>query len=313
MTTAADPVTPPTPARPGRLSAQRLARPIFVANVVAQAGIVVTGGLVRITGSGLGCPTWPKCDQNLVVHPSAGIHGAIEFGNRLLTFVLAVVAIACIVVAWRLVPRRRSLVTLAVLTLAGIAVQAGLGGITVLTKLHPATVATHFLVSMVLIWIAVALVVRHRDPGDGPVELRVRREIRLAGHGLLVAGALVLVLGTVVTGSGPHSGDAEHPARFGFDVRSVSWLHADAVVLFVGVVLAIMLGLRLTSAPADVVRRSNVLLVVTLAQGAIGYVQYLTGVPEALVALHLVGACVLWVATLSLWFSMRTRGPVPTA
>ena len=281
---------------------------MFVAGLVAQTGIVLTGGLVRVTGSGLGCDDWPTCnDDRLVVRPADGFHGFVEFGNRLLTFVIGFVLIACVIAAWRVRPRRRSLVLLAVAGFAGIPAQAVLGGITVWTDLHPATVAAHFLLSMVLIAIAVALIARHDDGADGPPVLRVRRELRLAGHALVTIAAIVLVLGTVVTGSGPHSGDADEPARFGFDVRAVSWLHADVVLLFVGVLVAILLGLRLTDAPADLMRRGLVVAAVTAGQGAIGYVQYVTGVPEALVAAHLLGACLLWISVLQLWFAMRSR------
>jgi cytochrome c oxidase assembly protein subunit 15 len=300
--------------QPARTRRGTATRRIFLAGVFAQAAIVVTGGLVRITGSGLGCTDWPTCnDDKLVVRPSDGFHGFVEFGNRLLTFVIGFVLIACVVAAWRMRPRRRPIVLLAALGFVGIPVQAALGGITVLTDLHPATVAAHFLVSMVLIFFAVATVARYDDEGDAPPVLRVRRELRIASTALVLVGAAVLVAGTVVTGSGPHSGDADEPARFGFDVRVVSWLHADLVLVFLGVLFAVLLGLRLTDAPRDVMRRAVVVLVVTLAQGAVGYVQYVTGVPEALVAAHLIGACVLWVSVLWFWFSTRSRGAVDRA
>jgi cytochrome c oxidase assembly protein subunit 15 len=156
----------------------------------------------------------------------------------------------------------------------------------------------------------VVLVDRDSDEGDGPPVPRVRPEIRVLGRVMVGLALVVLVLGTVVTGSGPHSGDADEPARFGFDPRSVSWLHADGVLLLVGVIVALLLALRLTDAPADLRRRAWFLAVVVLAQGAIGYVQYFTGLPEAIVAAHVLGACLVWVGTLRVYLDMRTRGPV---
>jgi heme a synthase len=288
-------------------------RRIFWAGLITQTGIVVTGGLVRVTGSGLGCPTWPRCtDTSLapVRDQAEGIHGLIEFGNRLLTFVVAVALIACVVAAWRHRPRRTPLVVLAALGFGGILAQAVLGGITVLTDLHPATVAAHFLLSMALIAAALALLVRGDETGDGPPRPRVRPEIRILMRVVIGLTFVVLVLGTIVTGSGPHSGDAEDPARFGFDPRSVSWLHADGVLLLIGLLAALVFALHLTGAPRDVRIRSWVLVGVVLAQGLVGYVQYLTGLPEVLVALHLLGACLVWIFTLRLAYAMRERSAV---
>jgi cytochrome c oxidase assembly protein subunit 15 len=286
------------------------ARRIFAAVIVVQAGIVVTGSLVRLTSSGLGCPTWPKCAEDSFVPTDAqdeGFHKFIEFGNRLLTFVVLAVVIASIIAAWRQHPRRRPLLLLALAGLGGVVGQAILGGVTVLLDLHPATVAAHFLLSIALIAAAVVLHHRGRESGDGPVAVVVRQELRLLAWTLTALGAIVIVLGTIVTGSGPHSGDADEPARFGFDLRAVSWLHADAVILFVGLVIAMLLGLRLTGAPQRVQRAAMLLLGVTLAQGLIGYTQYLTGLPELLVAMHVLGACLLWIAVLHLQLTTRTR------
>jgi cytochrome c oxidase assembly protein subunit 15 len=288
-----------------------VARRIFWANLATQTGIVITGGLVRLTGSGLGCPSWPECSPGSytpVREQPEGYHVYIEFGNRLLTFLVTVVAVAALIAAWRLVPRRRPLVLLASAGLLGVFGQAILGGITVLTDLHPATVAAHFLLSMVLIAAAVALVERSAEAGDAPAQSLVRPEVRWLGRALLVVAAVVLVLGTIVTGSGPHSGDADDPARFGFDPRTVSWLHADVVIVFVGLVLAMVLALRLTDAPARARRRSVELLAVTLAQALVGYTQYFTDLPELLVAVHLLGACLVWIATWRLLYALRVRG-----
>lgn len=288
-------------------------RQIFWAGVVAQCGIVVTGALVRVTGSGLGCPTWPECASGSLVpvrEQEEGIHKLIEFGNRTLTFVLLVVIVLCLLAAWRQVPRRKPLVLLAAAGIAGIFAQAALGGVTVLTKLNPWTVASHFLLSMALIAAAVVLLDRDSDEGDAPPVARVRPEIRVLGRVMVALCVVVLTLGTVVTGSGPHSGDADEPARFGFDPRSVSWLHADSVLLLLGLLVALVLALRLTDAPHDLRRRAWFLVAVVVAQGAVGYVQYFTGLPEAVVAAHVVGACLVWVGVLRVYLAMRTRGPV---
>jgi len=279
-------------------------RRIFVAVVVAQSAIVVTGGLVRLTGSGLGCPTYPECVPGSYIpvrEQAEGIHSYIEFGNRLLTFVLTAVVVAAVVAAWRHRPRRQDLIVLARLQLVGVVAQAALGGVTVLTGLHPATVAAHFLLSMVLIAGAVVLL----DVSGGvQATPPVRPEIRWVGSVLLGVTGLVLMMGTVVTGSGPHSGDAEQPARFGFDPQTVSWLHADLVFLFVGLAVAMVLALRLTDAPVRTSRRAGALLAVILVQGAVGYVQYFTDLPEALVALHLVGACLVVITVVRLQLAL---------
>lgn len=291
------------------------ARWALVANVVAQVGIVVTGGLVRLTGSGLGCPTWPQCVPGSyipVVQQPQGIHKYIEFGNRTLTSVVGVVALAALVAVVLDVRRRgrpRGLVALAAVPLAGVLVQAVLGGITVLTHLSPATVAAHFLVSAGIIAASTALLVRAQQD-DGPPAPVVRDELRWLAWALGALTALVLALGTVVTGSGPHSGDAEAPARFGFDPRSVTWLHSDAVLLWFGVLLALLMALRLTEAPTAARRAALVTLGVGLVQGLIGYGQYLTGLPVAAVALHMLGACLLVVAVTRLLLSLRQRQPV---
>ena len=293
-------------------------RQVFVAGIVAQAGIVVTGGLVRLTGSGLGCPTVPQCVPGSylpVERQPQGFHKLIEFGNRSLTFVVAIVIVCCIVAAWRSRPRRPPLVVLAAIGLMGVFSQAILGAITVLTRLNPVIVAAHFLLSLPLIAAAVALAERANDAGDGPPVSLVRREVTGLGRLLAAAALVVIVLGTVVTGSGPYSGDKDHPARFGFDEAKASWLHADAVLVFVGLVVALLIAVRLTDAPAKAVRRVNVLIGVTLIQGAIGYTQYFTGLPWVLVSVHMLGATLLWIAVLRVQFALRRRevGGLPGA
>lgn len=284
-------------------------RRILLTNVVLEVGIVVTGGLVRLTGSGLGCPTWPECVPGSftpVAHQAQGIHKVIEFGNRTLTSVVGLAAIAVILAVWKLAPGRRSLLRLSTLPLLGVVAQALLGGITVLTGLNPATVAAHFLLSMVIVAISTLLLVRAGEGDAAPTPV-ARREVGLLARVTVALGAVVLALGTVVTGSGPHSGDAAHPTRFGFDPRSVSWLHADAVMLFTGLVVAMLVAVRLVDAPARTRRAWTWVLVVTLAQGVVGYVQYFTGLPEAVVAAHMLGASLLVVTLTRGLLSLRTR------
>ncbi|MDK3256372.1 COX15/CtaA family protein [Blastococcus capsensis] len=280
---------------------------VALVNAVANGLIVVTGGLVRLTGSGLGCPTWPRCtDESFVATPELAGHGVIEFGNRLLTFVLAAAAIAAVVVVWR--SPRRDLRTLAVLTFLGIPAQAALGGVTVLTGLNPWTVAAHFLLSAVLVALATTLWLRSREPGvGGPL---LRRPLVLLVNGIAAATAAVLVLGTVVTGSGPHSGDVPDdpdatPVRMGFDPELVSQLHADVVFLLLGLTIALLVALHATDSPGRVRRATRDLLVVQLAQGVIGYVQYFTDLPIALVLAHMLGAVLVTAYTARLVWSVR--------
>ena len=302
----------PAPPRAG----SRWLSPILLANLVAEVGIVVTGGLVRVTGSGLGCPTWPECVDGSItptVEQAEGFHKYIEFGNRTLTGVVGILALLSVVAVF-LWARRRAMQVAAFAVLGGVVAQAVLGGFTVLLGLHPATVAAHFLLSMVLVVAASYLWFARHESGSAPVPLVAPLAARLAWVTCGV-GALVLLLGTVVTGSGPHSGDADEPARFGFDARTVSWLHADVVMLFLGLVVATWLAARLTS--TDAVRGPGrawlVVLGVSLAQGVIGYVQYFTALPEALVVAHMLGASLLVVALTQGVLALRSREPAPTS
>jgi heme a synthase len=274
---------------------------LTLANMVANGVVVVTGGAVRLTGSGLGCPTWPECTSGSFVTTKAlAGHGLIEFGNRMLTFVLVAVAIATL--AGVLFSPRRDLRKLAVLSVLGIPAQAVLGGITVLTKLNPWPVAGHFLLSAALVALATVLWLRSREPGVG--HLLVRRPLASLVGGVAAATAAVLVVGTVVTGSGPHSGDTG-VRRTGFDPELVSQLHADLVFLLVGLTVALLVGLYATDAPGRVKRAGRDLLVVELAQGVIGYVQYFTHLPALLVLVHMAGAVLITVYAARLTWSVR--------
>lgn len=276
----------------------RWLRPILAANVLVEVLIVVTGGLVRLTGSGLGCPSWPECVPGSyvpTVEQAEGFHKYIEFGNRTLTGLVGFVALAALLAVWRWTDRRRALVVPAGVVLLGVGVQAVLGGITVRTGLHPATVAAHFLVSMGLIVAATAAYAESARPG-GPRRPTVPPLVRHVAWLTCGVAGVVLVLGTIVTGSGPHSGDADEPARFGFDPRSVSWLHADSVMLFLGLVVAMWLATRLRASAEQPIDAWRAVLLVTLAQGLVGYTQYFTDLPEALVLVHMLLASVLVVA-----------------
>jgi heme a synthase len=300
------------PVLPTAFSPAAISR-LALANVVANGAIIVTGGVVRLTGSGLGCPTWPRCtEESFVTTPELAGHGVIEFGNRLLTFVLTAVAVALLVAVLR--SPRRDLRPLAVLAFLGIPAQAAIGGVTVLTGLNPWTVAIHFLVSVVLTAVATVLWLRSREPGVGrPL---VRRPIALLVGGIAAVTAAVLVLGTIVTGSGPHSGDVDGndvPTgdRMGFDIELVSQLHADVVFLLVGLTIALLVALYATDAPGRVRRAARDLLVVQLLQGVIGFVQYFTHLPVVLVLLHMLGAVLVTVFTARLVWSVR--GPASEA
>jgi cytochrome c oxidase assembly protein subunit 15 len=282
------------------------------ASLVANIAIVVTGGAVRLTGSGLGCPSWPRCTEasaqepgSFVPHAELGAHGVIEFGNRMLTFVLVAVAITTLVAAWRLRPARRSLRRLALLLALGIPAQALIGGVTVLTDLNPWIVAGHLLVSMALISLAVVMI-RRVGEGDGPALQVLARPGVVLVRMTYVLTWIVLYLGTVVTGSGPHAGDADAP-RNGLDPQAMSQLHADGVFLLVGLTVGCLAVARAVGAPAAVVRAAAVLLAVELVQGTIGFVQYVTDLPEALVAAHLLGAAVLVAAATDLLVHTHTR------
>ena len=291
--------------RPTPRVVHRLAGAALVANIV----IVVTGGGVRLTGSGLGCPTFPQCSRGSYrAHRALGVHGAIEFGNRMLTFVLTAVVVALLVAALRARPRRRDVRRLAWALFLGIPAQALLGGITVLTKLNPWLVMLHFMLSMVLIALA-AVLVRRTAEGDAPPRPVVAALLQRLTQGVLATVAVTLYLGTVVTGSGPHSGD-EHSHRTGLDPDRLSQLHADIVFLLVGLTVALVVALAAAHAPAAPQRAARLLLTVELAQGAIGFVQYVTGLPAGVVALHMLGASVLVAVAVRAVLAMRVRDPL---
>ena len=273
--------------------------------VFTQSAIVFTGALVRITGSGLGCSTWPECTPGSYTptpdQPEAPLHAWIEFGNRLLTFVLLINALALMFTILK--SGKRELRKLGALQILGILAQGVLGGVTVLTALNPATVAAHFLLSIILI--AGALSLRQRAHGKSPIEITLIPLVSKLIWLHLLLTALVIFAGTIVTGSGPHAGDSA-AERFNLDSRTMAWIHADLVIALVGVSIALFIAIRLGlagQARQVLSGRIQIFLIVALAQGGIGYIQYFTKLPEALVAAHIIGSIAVWLSAWNLFIS----------
>ena len=286
-----------------------LLRPLAFASLAVNVVLVVTGAAVRLTDSGLGCPTWPRCtDASYTTTAAMGVHGAIEFGNRVLGVVLGLIAVACFVAALLAQPRRRSLIVLSLAAGLCIPAQGVVGGITVLTDLNPWVVGLHFVISMALIALTYALWRRTGESDDPPRPL-VPAPLRSLAYTTAAAAAAVIALGVVVTGSGPHAGD-ENAKRNGLDPEVISQAHADVVFLLIGLTVALWFALRAVNAPQAAVRATLTLLVVELAQGLIGFVQYFTHLPVLLVAAHMLGASLVWVGALGVLWSLRTRPAV---
>ena len=307
------PVLAPTP-----VSMRRLA----LAGVIADTVIMSTGAAVRLSASGLGCPDWPQCSTaDIVASKNAGqtlLNTWIEFGNRLLNFPLVIIAALIFIAAWRFRPdgrRRRDLVWLGAAQPLGVVAQAVIGGIVVLTKLNPATVSVHFLVSAAVVAAAVALHMRCSALADAsgmPETIPVRRDLRVVSAALVAVTCLMLAAGTVVTGTGPLAGDAGVP-RYGLPLEGVTQLHADIGWLLAGLSIALVLGLRLSGAPRRAVRAGWIMLAALGSQGVIGYIQYFTHLPAGLVWVHVTGSVLVWIAVLRLFFTVRERAPVNTA
>lgn len=276
-------------------------RHITLAATVLLGVIIVTGGAVRLSGSGLGCSDWPNCEPgSLVPRQASDINAMVEFLNRMFTGLVSVAVIVCVLGSLVRVPRRRDLVWLSWGLVAGVFAQAVLGGLTVLFELQPPLVMAHFLLSLVLLTNAIVLYRRAGEP-EGPARSLVEPRVRVLDRVLLVVGAVVVITGTVVTSTGPHGGDRK-AKRFDFDLPVVARIHGTSVVVFLALVLVTFWMLRRTRAPAEVVTRLGALLVVLVAQAAIGYIQYLNGIPEILVGFHLAGATLVWAALV--WYSL---------
>ncbi|MDK9498521.1 COX15/CtaA family protein [Streptomyces katrae] len=289
----------------------RTVRRAASAALLMSVAIIVTGGAVRLTGSGLGCDTWPKCtDDSLVVTQAQGFHGAIEFGNRMLTYVLCAAVGWFILAARAAKPWRHPLTRLGWTQFALVMGNAVLGGITVLTGLNPYSVAGHFLLATTLIAVTTVSWQRTRE-GDGAPRPRVPGPVRKLSWALTATTLVLIAAGTVVTGSGPHAGDKSEIKRMPFDWAATAHVHAIAAWLVCALAVAMWLVLRVVDAPADTRARARDLLVVLLAQGAIGYVQFFTKLPEVLVAVHMLGSCLVWISVLRLALSLRERSTDP--
>jgi cytochrome c oxidase assembly protein subunit 15 len=287
------------------LDTSRWVRPLAWATLVANVVLVVTGGAVRLTGSGLGCPTWPRCtDESFRPHGELDLHEAIEFGNRSLTFLLVAIAIATFVVMWR--TGRRDLRAMALIVALGIPAQAVIGGITVLTDLNPWVVSFHLLCSLAIIGVAVRLLLSV----DAPLPIAHRGPPVALAWATFEAAWAVLYVGTVVTGSGPHAGDAD-TERNGLSPLQMSQLHADLVFLFVGLTLGLLFTLVAVGADRPARQAVAVLLGVELAQGSVGFVQYVTDLPVVLVGFHMLGAAV--ISACVTWVLLRVRHPMSSA
>ncbi|WP_299536769.1 heme A synthase [uncultured Streptomyces sp.] len=293
----------------------RTVRRAAMSAVVMAVLIVATGGAVRLTGSGLGCPTWPKCtDESLTTTSEMGFHGVIEFGNRMLTYVLCAAVGWAIVAARSAKPWRRSVTRLGWAQFWVVMGNAVLGGIVVLVGLNPYTVAAHFLLSTALLTVAV-LTYHRAGEGDGTPKPLVGKAVAQLTWILVVAAGLLVAVGTVVTGAGRHAGDSSDVHRIPIDWKLITQLHADLAWIVVALSVALWFVLKAVDAPAGPRRLAGQLFLVLMGQGVIGYVQYFLDTPEILVGLHMVGSCLVWIAVLRVLLSLRERpaadAPVP--
>lgn len=286
---------------------QRTVQRAALSAVLMTVVIVVTGGAVRLTGSGLGCPTWPKCtDQSLTATSEMGFHGAIEFGNRMLTYVL------CAAVGWAIIaarsqkPWRRTLTRLGWAQFWIVMGNAVLGGIVVLVGLNPYTVAAHFILTTALLTVAVLMWQRTRE-GDSEPRPLVGKSIKQLVWFLVVAAGLLIAVGTVVTGAGPHAGDSSEVDRMPLDWETVSKAHAVLAWIVVTLTFALWFVLKAVDAPKGPLHRTRDLFLILLAQGVIGYVQYFMDLPEILVGLHMLGSALVWIGVLRVLLSLRER------
>ena len=267
-----------------------------------QGVLIVTGGAVRLTGSGLGCPTWPECTPGSyipVAHQAEPVLNVwIEFGNRLLGIILGFITLLVVIAVLK--GKRKDLRILAFGQLLGVIAQGILGGITVRTDLHPSFVAPHFLLSIILIPGATSLYSRRHAPAVFVESSPLTNKISLA-H--ITTAFFVIVLGTIVTGSGPHAGDAQ-AERLDFEIQTVSWIHADAVILLLGITFGFYVAQGTSTQTKKAIK---VFAIIALAQGGIGYIQYFTGVPEILVAAHILGATLVWIAAWRIRLSVITQ------
>ena len=262
--------------------------------LVAVTVIIVTGAAVRLTGSGLGCPNWPTCDKGRVVAP-VRYHAMVEFVNRTFTGLVSIAVIAAVLGARARIPRRRDLTWLSVGLVVGVLAQIVLGGITVLLKLNPFIVMAHFLLSIALVWNAVVLHWRAGRPDDAPTP--PRSALTPWARALVAGTAIVILAGTVVTGAGPHGGD-QHVHRLRVAITTVARVHGISELVLLSLTVLVALLARRERAREDVLDAVSTLIMIEIGQAFVGYVQYVTGVPEFLVGLHVLGAVLVWIAVL---------------
>lgn len=296
-----------------RLAAPGLVRFFAWAAVISNGLIAVTGATVRVTGSGLGCETWPECQPGSLIPEArsgqAAIHQAIEFSNRTLTGVVLIASLGTFVLIALIRPARRQLIWLAAIGPVGVLFQAVWGGIVVYTGLRWWTVAPHLLVSLVLVFAAVVVLVRLGE-SDHPAHATVPGPLRVLTWVTVVVLGAVCVAGTLVTAAGPHAGDENTP-RLDIPVRALAQLHADLMFAYLGLMIALTVGFLAVRAPRGLLVRSWWLVGITVGQGAIGLVQYATGVPEVLVLCHVFGAVCLVASSAMVAMGTRVRESVP--
>jgi cytochrome c oxidase assembly protein subunit 15 len=281
--------------------------------IVSQGGIAVTGAIVRVTASGLGCPTWPQCFPGsftpVAVSEVPRIHQAVEFGNRMITFAVVITAALAVLVVIR-ARRRTEVLVYAWLMPASTVLQAVIGGITVRTGLLWWTVAIHLLASMTMVWLAVLLYVKIGEPDDGEATYAVVPPLRWLTALSATTMAAVLVTGTLVTAAGPHAGDTSPNRtvpRLRIEITTLVHAHSSLLVAYLSLLFGLAFGLLAVRAPRRILLRLGVLVLLVFAQATVGTVQFFTGVPAALVALHVAGAAACTAATAALWASMRER------
>lgn len=282
-------------------------RRITLVATLALAFIIVTGGAVRLTNSGLGCPDWPTCSEKVLVSASE-YHKAIESINRTITGLVSVAVILAVLGSLLRNPRRRDLTRLSLGLVAGVVAQIVLGGLTVIFDLKPPFVMAHMMVSLAILACAVVLYERAGEPDAGARRRVVGPELAIMAKLVVVSAALAIFLGTVVTSTGPHGGD-DKAERLPFLLPDVARLHGISVMLFLGATLVTLWRLRRAGAPARLLRRGEILVAVSVVQGTIGYLQYFNGVPPLLVGFHIAGAAAVWAAAVWFLLGFSVRAP----
>ena len=308
----ADPAPPGGAGRAGRLptvSPMAFER-LCLASLVVVTLIVVTGAAVRLTGSGLGCADWPSCSTGHLT-PPLHFHALVEFGNRMVTVIVTVVVGVTFLAALRRRPYRRDLTWLAAGLIAGVLLQAVMGGIVVYTKLNAYLVMVHFVASMLLVVDAVVLLHRcSRRYGPGTGRLLVPRPIRHLAWGVLALLSVVVTAGTAVTGAGPHAGSAQGQLaakRIPVSLRDMAELHSSLALLLIGLCLSLAVALHAIDCPERVRRAARILIVILVAQAAVGYTQYFTHLPALLVEVHVLGATALVIAAVQFLLALSAH------